>query len=188
MIVVLDPTCGSGTTAFCAEKSRPAMDHLRHFTSGCQRRAADECSSGRSSPHYVTAKRRQYLRAASATRCSNRITLMGTFSLRQGKPEQVDPHRSARFPMRAPSAYADPLRSMTLGRYSVEDWKGYVVRERPDGAYDGGAAKPRELHRGDLPPLPQVRGDPGGHRTIACGGRDREGRNSRSRSAPSRAG
>ena len=42
--LVFDPTCGSGSTAYCAEKSGTKLDHMRHVPCVNQRRAASGCS------------------------------------------------------------------------------------------------------------------------------------------------
>ena len=68
----------------------------------------------------------------------NRITLKSlAYDLEPERVELVDQPEVDRDAIRV----CGPFEVMALGRYSVEDWKGWVVREQSDGAEDGGAAR-----------------------------------------------
>jgi len=117
--LIFDPTCGSGTTAICAEKlgrrwitcdvSRVAINKTRirllsrifdHFNA-----RNDRVANGfiYKTVHHVTLKSLAY-------------------GLEPEKVELVDQPEIDKCAIRVCS----PFEVMTIGRYSVEDWKGYV--------------------------------------------------------------
>jgi adenine-specific DNA-methyltransferase len=120
--LIVDPTCGSGTTAFSAEKwgrrwitcdtSRVAMNVARqrlmssvfsHF----------ELTNGRVASGF---KNRRVPRVTLRSIANN---LEPELMEMPGQPE-VDG---------AAVRVSGPFEVLSLGRYSVEDWKGYFVRE-----------------------------------------------------------
>lgn len=119
--LVLDITCGSGTTAYCAERwgrrwitcdtSRVAVNVARKRLLSAvfehwQCQEADRPGSGF-----------RYKRAAHIT----------MESLTKGLEDSGVALRD--LPEKNPAAVrvAGPFEMLTLGRYSVEDWKGYVI-------------------------------------------------------------
>ncbi len=128
--VVLDPTCGSGTTAFCAEKL--GRRWITCDTSRVAVNVARQRLLGAIFDHYVT--RNGHVSSDFRYKTVKRITLKSlAYDL---EPEQVDLVDQPE-PDKGAIRVCGPFEVMTLGRYSVEDWKGWVVREKPDGA-DGG--------------------------------------------------
>jgi adenine-specific DNA-methyltransferase len=122
--LVFDPTCGSGTSAYCAEKwgrrwatcdtSRVSINVAR------QRLLASTYT------HYKT--RNGTLSAGIVCKTISKITLSTlAYDLEPETIELVDQ------PEIDPAALriTGPFEVMTLGRYSVEDWKGYVA-DAPD--------------------------------------------------------
>jgi adenine-specific DNA-methyltransferase len=120
--LVLDPTIGSGTTALAAERqgrrwigidsSRVAINTARW-----------ELLRG-TYPHYR-------LRNGRPTgdfeyESSPRIRMSGLIDGKE--PERVD-LLDRPLPDQTAVRICGPFEVMSLGRYSVEDWKGYVVRE-----------------------------------------------------------
>ena len=121
--LVFDPTCGSGTTAFCAER-------LGRRWITCDTRAWPSTSRGSASLGGVSSTTRRATArcrpAISSTRPCNRITLKSlAYDLEPEKVELVDQPEVDKDAIRV----CGPFEVMSLGRYSVEDWKGYVVRE-----------------------------------------------------------
>ena len=121
--LVFDPTCGSGTTAFCAETlgrrwitcdtSRVAVNVAR------QRLAVGDVRALQDS-------QREGVWRTSSTRRSIAVTLKSlAYDLEPEKVELVDQPEVDKGAIRV----CGPFEVMSLGRYSVEDWKGYVVRE-----------------------------------------------------------
>ncbi|RMH37476.1 MAG: site-specific DNA-methyltransferase, partial [Nitrospirae bacterium] len=124
--LVFDPTCGSGTTAFCAEKLG-----RRWVTCDTSRVAVNVARTRLLSavfPHYVTHD--GLVSSGFRYETITRVT-MGTFT---GDKEGQDIELVDR-PVEDKDAIrvCGPFEVMTLGRYSVEDWKGYVVREAGAG-------------------------------------------------------
>jgi adenine-specific DNA-methyltransferase len=162
--VVLDPTCGSGTTAYCAEKL--GRRWMTCDTSRVAINVARQRLISGTFEHYQT--RNGKVSGNFLYKTVERVTLRSlAYDLEPEKVELVDQPEVDRDAIRV----CGPFEVMSLGRYSVEDWKGYVVREPRHRR----AGEARELHRGDLPPLPQGRGDPGCDRPRPRGGGDREG-------------
>ncbi|MFZ5541688.1 MAG: site-specific DNA-methyltransferase [Pseudomonadota bacterium] len=120
--LVFDPTCGSGTTAFCAEKLGRrwiTCDTSRVAVNVARRRLLSAIL-----PHYQT----QNGVVSSGFRYETlKRTTMGTFT---GDKESQDVSLVDQ-PVVDSSAIrvCGPFEVASLGRYSVEDWKGYVVRE-----------------------------------------------------------
>lgn len=131
--LVLDPTCGSGTTSLAAERlgrrwitcdtSRVAINVARR-----------ELLKG-VFDHYLT--RNGSARSGFVYDEVKRVT--PTTSAYDREPEVVE---LVDRPKRDDSAIrvTGPFEVMSLGRYSVEDWKGYVVREPA-----GGSGEPAKL-------------------------------------------
>ena len=129
---MLDPTCGSGTTAFCAEKL--GRRWITCDTSRVAVNVARQRLLGAVFDHYVT--RNGQVSSGFRYKTADRITLKSLAYDMEPEPvdlvDQPEPDKGA-------IRVCGPFEVMTLGRYSVEDWKGCVVRERPDGADgDGG--------------------------------------------------
>lgn len=120
--ICFDPTCGSGTTAFSAERlgrrwitcdtSRVAINVARQRLISC------------TFEHYKT--RNGKISGNFLYKTVNRVTLKSlAYDLEPEKVELVDQPVVDKDAIRV----CGPLEVMSLGRYSVEDWKGYVVRE-----------------------------------------------------------
>jgi adenine-specific DNA-methyltransferase len=120
--VVFDPTCGSGVTAFCAE----ALGR-RWITCDTSRVAVNVARQRLISgvfDHYRT--RNGKVSGSFLYKTVNRVTLKSlAYELEPEKVELVDQPEVDREAVRV----CGPFEAMSLGRYSVEDWKGYVVRE-----------------------------------------------------------
>ena len=102
--LVFDPTCGSGTTAFCAERLGPPLDHVRHIARRRQRRAQRLLSAGTLS---ITRREGQGLRQLRLQDASTAITLKSlAYDLEPERVELVDQPEW----IRAPSASAAPSR------------------------------------------------------------------------------
>ena len=120
--IVLDPTCGSGTTAICAEKLGRrwvTCDTSRVALNVARRRLL-------STPfeHYKT--RNGKVSGNFLYKTANRITLKSlAYGLEPEKVELVDQPEVDKDAIRV----CGPFEVMSLGRYSVEDWKGYIVCE-----------------------------------------------------------
>ena len=133
--VVFDPTCGSGTTAFCAERLG-----RRWITCDASRVAVNVARQrllGAVFEHFQT--RNGLISSGFRYKTVDRITLKSlAYDLEPEKIELVDQ------PEVDPGAIrvCGPFEVMTLGRYSVEDWKGHVVRELP-AEYGAGAGEMR---------------------------------------------
>jgi adenine-specific DNA-methyltransferase len=125
--LVLDPTCGSGTTAFCAE--RLGRRWITCDTSRVAVNVARKRLVAGVFPHFTT--RNGNVSSDFVYKETKRITLE---SLAKGlEAETVSLFDE---PLPDPNALrvCGPFEVMSLGRYSVEDWKGYVVRE-PSASY-----------------------------------------------------
>ena len=131
--VVFDPTCGSGTTAFCAERLG-----RRWITCDASRVAVNVARQrllGGVFEHFQT--HNGLISSGFRYKTVDRITLKSlAYDLEPEKVELVDQPEVDRGAIRV----CGPFEVMTLGRYSVEDWKGHVVRETR-GDYDTGAVK-----------------------------------------------
>jgi adenine-specific DNA-methyltransferase len=122
--LVFDPTCGSGTTARVAE-----LWGRRWITCDSSRVAVNVTRTNLLSlmmPHYVT--RNGTPSSGFSYETVPHVT-MG--SIANGlEPESIE--LSDR-PFIDPKAVrvCGPFECMSIGRYSVEDWKGYIVAESP---------------------------------------------------------
>jgi adenine-specific DNA-methyltransferase len=129
--IVLDITCGSGTTAFCAEKL--GRRWVTCDTSRVAVNVARQRLLGATFDHFKT--RNGKVSGNFEYKTVNRITLKSlAYDLEPEKVELVDQPEVDKDALRV----CGPFEVMSLGRYSVEDWKGYVVR---DAAGTGEAAK-----------------------------------------------
>jgi adenine-specific DNA-methyltransferase len=118
--LVFDPTCGSGTSAYCAEKLG-----RRWITCDTSRVAVNVARKRLLSavfPHYKT--RNGVLSSGLIYKSVQRVTLKSlAYDLEPEKVDLVDQPDIDNTAVRVCGAFE----VMTLGRYSVEDWKGYVV-------------------------------------------------------------
>jgi adenine-specific DNA-methyltransferase len=122
--LVFDPTCGSGTTAFCAE--RLGRRWITCDTSRVAINVARQRLLSATFEHYKT--RNGKVSGNFIYKTVNRVTLKSlAYDLEPEKVELVDQPEVDRDAIRV----CGPFEVMSLGRYSVEDWKGYVVREAP---------------------------------------------------------
>jgi adenine-specific DNA-methyltransferase len=124
--LVFDPTCGSGTTAHCAEEL--GRRWITCDTSRVAINVARQRLLGTTFDHYKT--RNGKLSGNFEYRTVNRVTLKSlAYDLEPERVELVDQ------PEVDPDAIrvCGPFEVMSLGRYSVEDWKGFVVREAAAG-------------------------------------------------------
>lgn len=120
--LVFDPTCGSGTTAYCAEKLGRrwiTCDTSRVAINVARRRLLSSTFE-----HYKTRNGKLY--AGFDYKKVNRITLKSlAYDLEPEKIELVDQPEVDKDAIRV----CGPFEVASLGRYSIEDWKGYVVRD-----------------------------------------------------------
>jgi adenine-specific DNA-methyltransferase len=121
--VVFDPTCGSGTTAYVAEhwgRRWITCDTSRVAVNVARQRLLSSIF-----PHFKTKNGR--VSGGFVYRSANRVTLKSIAHAQEAeRVELVDQ------PELDPGALrvCGPLEVMSLGRYSIEDWKGYVISER----------------------------------------------------------
>lgn len=124
--VVFDPTCGSGTTAFCAEKLG-----RRWITCDTSRVAINVARIrflGASFEQYKT--RNGLVSSGFVCKTANHVTLKSlAHDLEAEHVELVDQPEVDKTAIRV----CGPLDVMSIGRYSVEDWKGSVMREKVGG-------------------------------------------------------
>jgi len=120
--LVFDPTCGSGTTAACAE-----LTGRRWVTCDTSRVAVNVSRQRLVSavlPHYRT--RNGKVSGSFLFRSVAHVTLKSlAYDLEPEKIDLVDQPEVDKDAVRV----CGPFEVTSLGRYSVEDWKGYVVRE-----------------------------------------------------------
>ncbi len=120
--------------AYCAEKL--GRRWITCDTSRVAINVARQRLLGATFEHYRT--RNSHVSSGFRYETVNRITLKGlAYDLEPEQIELVDRPEVDEDAVRV----CGPFEVMTLGRYSVEDWKGWVVRERPDGANGSGAAR-----------------------------------------------
>jgi len=120
--LVFDPTCGSGTTAICAE--RLGRRWITCDTSRVAINVARQRLLGATFEHYKT--RNGKVSGNFAYKTVNRVTLKSlAYDLEPEKVDLVDQPEVDKDALRV----CGPFEVMSIGRYSVEDWKGYVVRE-----------------------------------------------------------
>ena len=123
--LVFDPTCGSGTTSIAAEKLGRrwiTCDTSRVAVNVARRRLLSTVFD-----YYRT--RNGVVSSGFIYATVGRVTLKSV--AHDMEPEKVD---LVDRPAIDPDALrvSGPFEIATLGRYSVEDWKGYVVGEGPD--------------------------------------------------------
>jgi adenine-specific DNA-methyltransferase len=122
--LVFDPTCGSGTTAYSAERWG-----RRWITCDTSRVAVNVARKRLLSAvydHYVT--RNGKITSSFVLETADRVTMSSlAYDREPEKVELVDQPEVDKDAIRV----CGPFEVMSLGRYSVEDWKGYVVREAP---------------------------------------------------------
>lgn len=124
--IVFDPTCGSGTTAFCAEKL--GRRWITCDTSRVAINVARQRLLGAIFEHFKT--RNGLVSGGFLYKTVERITLKSlAYNLEPEKIELVDQPDIDRSAIRV----CGPFEMMSLGRYSAEDWKGYAVRETTEG-------------------------------------------------------
>lgn len=124
--LVLDPTCGSGTTAFCAE--RLGRRWVTCDTSRVAINVARQRLLSGTFEHFKT--RNGKVSGSFEYKIVNRITLKSlAYDLEPEKVELVDRPEVDKDVIRV----CGPFEVASLGRYSVEDWKGYVVGKPGNG-------------------------------------------------------
>lgn len=118
--LVFDPTCGSGTTAFCAEKLGRrwiTCDTSRVAINVARRRLISGTFEHFKTPNGKVSGNFLY-------KTIKRVTLESlAYNLEPEKIELVDQPEVDKDAIRV----CGPFEVMSLGRYSVEDWRGYVV-------------------------------------------------------------
>jgi adenine-specific DNA-methyltransferase len=120
--LVFDPTCGSGTTAVCAE--RLGRRWITCDTSRVAVNVARQRLISGTFEHYKT--RNGKVSGNFLYKAVNRVTLKSVaYDLEPEKVDLVDQPEVDKDAIRV----CGPFEVASLGRYSVEDWKGYVVRE-----------------------------------------------------------
>ena len=119
---MFDPTCGSGTTAYCAE--RLGRRWITCDTSRVAINVARKRFAGGTFPHYTL--RNGKVSSGFEYKTTKRITL-------ESLAKNLEAETVSLFdqPLLDPDAIrvCGPFEVMSLGRYSIEDWKGYVVRD-----------------------------------------------------------
>jgi len=120
--LVFDPTCGSGTTAYSAE--RLGRRWITCDTSRVSVNVARQRLLSGTFEHYKT--RNANVSGNFMYETVNHVTLRSlAYDLEPEKVELVDQPEVDTAAIRV----CGPFEVMSLGRYSVEDWKGYVVGE-----------------------------------------------------------
>jgi adenine-specific DNA-methyltransferase len=124
--IVFDPTCGSGTSAYCAEKLG-----RRWITCDTSRVAINVARQRLLSgmfEHYRT--RNGKVSGNFVYRTASKTTL-GSLAYDR-EPETIDLVDQPEVD-KAAIRVCGPFEVMSIGRYSIEDWKGYVVSEPSRG-------------------------------------------------------
>jgi adenine-specific DNA-methyltransferase len=120
--LAFDPTCGSGTTALVAEQFG-----RRWITCDTSRVATNVARK-----RLLAAVLDLYLTRNGGVSGDFRYKSVESSTLStlayDREPERIELHDSP-IPDKAAIRVCGPFEVMSLGRYSVEDWKGYVVRE-----------------------------------------------------------
>jgi adenine-specific DNA-methyltransferase len=120
--LVFDPTCGSGTTAFTAE--RLGRRWITCDTSRVAINVARQRLLSTVFEHFKT--RNGKVSGNFVYKIERRITLKSlAYDMEPESVAMVDQPEVDGDAVRV----CGPFELMSLGRYSVEDWKGYVVRE-----------------------------------------------------------
>jgi adenine-specific DNA-methyltransferase len=124
--IVFDPTCGSGTTAYCAEKL--GRRWITCDTSRVAVNVARQRLLSATFDHYKT--RNGLVSSGFQYETVDRITLKSlAYDLEPEKVELVTRPDADKDAIRV----CGPLEVMSVGRYSVEDWRGYVMAEPKAG-------------------------------------------------------
>jgi len=124
--LVLDPTCGSGTTVYCAE--RLGRRWITCDTSRVAINVARQRLLSGTFEHYKT--RNGKVSGNFLYKSVNRVTLKSlAYDLEPEKVELVDQPEPDKDAVRV----CGPFEVMSIGRYSVQDWKGYVIGARANG-------------------------------------------------------
>jgi adenine-specific DNA-methyltransferase len=124
--IVFDPTCGSGTTALCAEKL--GRRWVTCDTSRVAVNVARQRLLSATFEHYTT--RNGSVSSGFVYKTVDHVTLKGlAYDLEPEKVELVDQPEVDKDAIRV----CGPLEVMTLGRYSIEDWRGQLVTTTADG-------------------------------------------------------
>jgi adenine-specific DNA-methyltransferase len=127
--LVVDITCGSGTSAISREKLG-----RRWVTCDTSRVAINVTRQrllGATFEHYKI--RNGKVSGDFEYKTVNRVTLKSlAYDLEPEKVELVDQPEVDKDALRV----CGPFEVMSLGRYSVEDWKGYVVRDAAIGTHE----------------------------------------------------
>jgi adenine-specific DNA-methyltransferase len=120
--LVFDPTCGSGTTAYCAEtwgRRWISCDSSRVALNVARQRLLSSVFE-----HFKT--KNGIVSSNFVYKTVNRVTLKSlAYDLEPERIELIDQPEGDMGAIRV----CGPLEVMSLGRYSVEDWKGYIVAE-----------------------------------------------------------
>jgi adenine-specific DNA-methyltransferase len=125
--LVLDPTCGSGTTAYCAE--RLGRRWITCDTSRVAINVARRRLLSATFDHYKTRNGKLY--AGFEYKKVNRSTLKSlAYDLEPEKVDLVDQPEVEKDAIRV----CGPFEVASIGRYSLEDWKGYIVAGGSDSA------------------------------------------------------
>jgi adenine-specific DNA-methyltransferase len=116
--LIFDPTCGSGTTAFASERLGRrwiTCDTSRVAVNVARQRLLSACFD-----HFPTRNGR--VSSGFIYKTVPRVTLKSIGNdLEPEKVEMIDQPETEKDSVRV----AGPFEVMSLGRYSVEDWKGY---------------------------------------------------------------
>lgn len=120
--VVFDPTCGSGTTAICAERLG-----RRWITCDTSRVAVNVARQRLLSSTFEHYKLRNGAVSSGFVYEQARRISLETLA-KDLEPEVVDLVNKPEVD-RSAIRVTGPFEAMSLGRYSVEDWKGFVVAE-----------------------------------------------------------
>jgi adenine-specific DNA-methyltransferase len=124
--LVFDPTCGSGSTAYCAEGL--GRRWITCDTSRVAINVARKRLLSTTFPHYKT--QNGNLSSGFVYKVVPRVTL-------KSLARDLEPHKVSLVDQ--PEVDGSALRVcgsfevMSLGRYSIEDWKGYVATASADG-------------------------------------------------------
>jgi adenine-specific DNA-methyltransferase len=125
--LVMDPTCGSGTTAYCAEKF--GRRWITCDTSRVASNVARQRLLASVFDHYRT--RNGTPASGFFYRAVDHVTLKSlAYDLEPEKIDLVDQPESDPTALRV----TGPFEVLTLGRYSLDDWKGVVSDGTPDSS------------------------------------------------------
>lgn len=127
--LVFDPTCGSGTTAYASEKW--GRRWITCDTSRVALNVARQRLLSAVFPHYRTTN--GLVSGDFVYRTADRVTAKSiAYNLEPEKVAFVDRPETESDAIRV----AGPFEVMSVGRYSVEDWRGYLISESDNGYAD----------------------------------------------------